>query len=347
MGAQWIIAILCVDADPDRPEYGGMRYDCRGKLTWKKLPELADKVTALRESILERFGVKLRVTWFIRSDSQISEIHGDAGWSIKEFWDMWKGLSRAGDELAWHPHAWRWSDVTRCWYNEIADTAYILDSYDVGFRAFREGLGHSPASCRVGINFHNNDTMAKLDALGVKVDLSGHPSLKLYYARPEVGGPVQEGFDWSRTAPEPYHPAKDDYQRPSENGSLNILEVPITTWRKTPSSFDFWKGLLPLKTHGGVGYARPALKGWFIPSVWGVHHRFRLGISDVLRRAKKGGIAHYASSMHPDDISNANYLRLRGNLEYLIRIAEENHIDLEFASATQAYEAFESLYKKA
>ena len=176
MGAR-IIVILCVDADPDRPEYGGMRYDCRDKLTWRKLAELFDKIAALRESVLARFGVKLRVTWFIRADSQIREVYGDAGWSIKEFGDMWRDLSRTGNELAWHPHAWRWSDTAKCWYNEIVDTEYILESFDVGFRAFQEGLGRSPGSCRVGVSFHQNVTMAKLDSLGVKVDLSANPGL--------------------------------------------------------------------------------------------------------------------------------------------------------------------------
>ena len=162
----------------------------------------------------------------------------------------------------------------------------------------------------------------------------------MYYARPEVGGAVEEGFDWSRTSPEPYHPARDDYQRPSENESLNILEIPITTWRRTPNSFEFWKGLLPIKMHGGVGYVRPIVKGWFIPSVWGIPHRFELGFSEVLGRAKKSGIAHYASVMHPDDISDVNYLRVRRNLEQMIRMTQKNEVDLEFVSATQARENF-------
>jgi len=335
-----IIAILCIDADPDRPEYGGTRYDCRDKLSWRQLPELATKIATLRESLFERFGVRLRLTWFIRADSQIKDIHGNAMWIIKEFEGMWKELSRGGDELAWHPHAWRWSDAKKCWYNETVDTEYILESFDVGFQAFREALGRSPASSRVGINFHNNATMGKLDSLGVKADLSGHPGLKLSYARPEVGGRVEEGFDWSRTEPEPYHPARDDYQRPSKDRSLNILEIPITTWHKAPNTFDFWKGMLPIRLHGGVGYVRPAVKGWFIPSAWGISHRFELGITEVLRRANKSGIAYYASSMHPDDISDVNYPRLRSNLEYMIRVTKEQNISLDFASATQAYENF-------
>lgn len=331
-----IIAILCIDADPDRPEYGGMRYDCRDKLSWRQLPELATKIATLRASLFERFGVKLRLTWFIRADSQIREIHGNAAWSIKEFEGMWNELSRAGDELAWHPHAWRWSDARNCWYNETVDTAYMLESFDVGFEAFRKGIGRSPASSRVGINFHNNSTMGKLDSLGVKADLSGHPGLKLFYARPEVGGPVEEGFDWSRTNPEPYHPARDDYQRPSKDRSLNILEIPVTTWHKAPNSFDFWKGLVPIRLHGGIGYVRPAVKGWFIPSVWGLSPRFELGLTEVLRRAKKNGIAHYASSMHPDDISDASYHRLRSNLEYMIGVTDAKGINLDFVTASQA-----------
>ena len=335
-----IVAILCVDADPDRPEHGGARYDCPDKLIWRQLPELASKITSLRKDVLQRFGVKLRVTWFIRADSQIRQIHGDAAWCCREFRDLWNDLAQAGDELAWHPHAWRWSNPSRCWYNETVDTGYILESYDLGFEAFGTEFGRSPAASRVGINFHNDATMVKLDELGVKVDLSGYPGLRLYYGRPEVGSPIPEGFDWRRTLPEAYHPARDDYQRPAEDGSLSILEIPITTWRRTPSSFDFWKGLLPLKIYDGAGYVRPAFKGWFIPNVWGAPNRFRLGISQVLSRAKRKGIAHYASSMHPDDISEANFLKLRGNLEYLIKATKEEAVNLSIATASQAREDF-------
>jgi hypothetical protein len=178
--------------------------------------------------------------------------------------------------------------------------------------------------------------MAKLDALGVKVDLSGHPGLRLYYARPEVGSPIEEGFDWSKTSPEPYHPTRDDYQRSSGGRSLGILEIPITTWRRTPDSVDFWRALLPVKIHGEVGYVRPAFKGWFIPNVWGDPHRFQLGLSQVLSRANKNGLAHYASSMHPDDLPDANYFKLRGNLEYLIRLANAKEVELDFVTASQA-----------
>lgn len=340
MGAG-IIAILCVDADPDRPEYGGVRYDCRDKLSWRQLPELASKIATLRKSLLEKFGVRLRVTWFIRADQQIKEIHGDAGWSIREFGDIWKDLSRAGDELAWHPHAWRWSDIRKCWYNETVDANYIVESYKAGFDAFREALRFSPAASRAGINFHNNRSMAELDALGVKLDLSAHPGLSLHYADPDLGDPIEEGFDWTRTPVEPYRPSRDDFQRPSEIGnSLKILEIPMTVWRRSPDSLDYWKGLLPVKIHNGFAAVRPAVKGWFIPNVWGDPFRFQLGLKDVFLRAESRVRTHYASYMHPDDISKTHYQRLTQNLEYMITAATAGDIELQFATATEAYQTF-------
>jgi hypothetical protein len=337
-----VIVILCVDADPDRPEHGGMRYDCPDRLTWEYLPKLVSKIGVLREDMSKR-GASLRLTWFIRADLQIRAIYGDAGWSVRQFENMWRDVSEAGDELAWHPHAWRWSDSRKCWYNETRDTNYIIASYEAGFEAFTRVLGFPPAASRAGINFHNDHSIAKLDEMGIKTDLSGHSGLAQYYTKRKVGNPIREGFDWSRAPIEPYHPSTDDYQRNSgSDKALKILEIPITIWRRSPNQFDYWRNLLPVRIRGGMRSVRPALRGWFIPNVWGDPFRFELGLQEVLDRAKSREKAHYASYMHPDDVSDANYQNFAQNLEYMIRTAERSNIDLEFATASQAREILEN-----
>lgn len=336
-----VCVVLCVDADPDRPEYGGARYDCPDKLTWSWLSELASKIDRLRKNVWQTSGVRLLLTWFLRSDSQIRAIYGDAGWALKEFELVWKGISEAGDELGWHPHYWRWSESSKCWYNEIIDTDYMLESYDVGFTAFKDTMGFQPAACRTGINFHNNHTMMKLDDLGVKVDLSAHSGLTYYYSRPKVGGNVREGFDWGRAPLDPYHPSGEDYQsRSTSDRPLKILEVPMTVWCKTPSSFAFWKGLIPFRVGGKLRFVRPIMRGWFVANVWGDPYRFELGVEEVFKRAKAKGIAHYGSSLHPDDLTDLNYRRFAQNLDYLIRTAEAKNIELSFNTASQAYARF-------
>lgn len=337
-----IIVILCVDADPDSPAHGGMRYDCPDRLTWEHLPKLTSKIQRVRKDLLQRFGKTLQLTWFLRSDLQIRTIYGDAGWCFREFEPLLKDLQNAGDELAWHPHAWRWSDVRKCWYNEMTDIEYIMQSYDEGFEAFKDSMGFQPASCRAGINFHSNRTLAKLDELGVKVDLSAHPSIRLFYTTSRWGGFIREGSDWSRTQPEPYHPSRNDYQRPATgNESLDILEIPITTWRRRVGSLSYLEGLVPIRIHRRPLAVRPIVKGWFVPSVWADSFRFEVGVKDVLRRAKASGTAHYASYLHSDDISDElHYQNFTRNLDYLISVTNASNCELEFVTASLASEAF-------
>jgi len=336
-----VIIILCVDSDPDRPEFGGARYDSRENLTWRWLPELAHKIQGLRRELFDKFNVKLRITWFLRSDIQIKLIYGDAAAALKMFDSLWDELAREGDELGWHPHSWRWSEAGRCWYNETSDTGYMLDSYDVGFEAFKRTLGFAPFASRAGISFHTNATITKLDQLGVRADLSANPGLRYYYARPESGSPVREGFDWSRTAAGPYHPSRLDYQTSKKGESLDILEIPMTVFRRPLGTPGYWKGLIPFRIRGKLSVTRPNVKGWFIPKVWGSEVRFEIGMREVLARANRFGLAHYASYFHPDDLTDSNYQHMKNNLAQIIQTANEHNVDIEFATASQACHALQ------
>ena len=327
-----------MDADPDRPEYGGERYDSPDKLTWRTLPETAARFSELRNELSNQ-GHAPRLTWFMRCDLQIQKIHGDAAWSLTNFETMWKRLSNEGDELAWHPHAWRWSQETKCWYNEIEDTDYIIKSFNVGFAAFKRTMGFAPAATRAGVNFHNSRTLSELSDLGVKADLSAHPRLKLFYARREVGNPMTQGYDWSRTGPDPYHPSRHDYQTPDGNG-LTLIEIPVTTWSRRPDEPQFWTGLVPVRFEKGIRIVRPVFKGWFVPDISGDSHRFQLAFNQVLHKASSRGLAHFSSAFHPDDITPSNFQRLKKNLNYAIEMARRNDIALESVTATQAAQVF-------
>ena len=272
-------------------------------------------------------------------------IHGDAAWSLRKFEPMWKALADEGDELAWHPHTWRWNDAARCWYNEMVDIEYISKAYETGFEAFEAAMGFRPDSCRAGISFHNNETIAKLEELGVKVDLSAQPGLRLYYSAPDLGAALTEGSDWTRTQAEPYHPSLVDYQRPASTGerAFGLLEIPLTVWRKPFGSFSFWKGLVPARIHGTPRLVRPIMKGWFISNLWGDPYRFELGFDEVVRRAAAKRIAHFATSLHPDDITDKNYQNITANLSYALTKAREIDMDLKFLTAKQAHVVFSDI----
>ena len=204
-----LLFLISVDSDPDRPEYGGARYDIPNQLTWRDLTKFTTSFSTLRKELLADNVDGLKITWFLRCDDQLRIVHGDAAWSLKKFEPAWKRLIEEGDEMAWHPHAWRWSKQAGCWYNELTDMEYIVKMYEDGFNLFRETMGFAPAATRAGMNYHTNKTIEKLDALGIRADLSAHPGLRVFYTRPQVGGYLKEGYDWERTGTVPYHPSLD------------------------------------------------------------------------------------------------------------------------------------------
>jgi len=172
--------------------------------------------------------------------------------------------------------------------------------------------------------------------LGIKTDLSAHPGLKLFYSEEKWGCPIREGFDWTRTPDEAYHPSRDDYQSPSSDGvGLGVLEIPVTIWRKKFGSVAHLKGLVPVRDFRVV---RPSFKGWFLPNVWGDPFRFEQGIKQVMRQAVTEGTAHYLSYLHPDDVTDSDFPILSSNIKNTIKFAQQNSVELHFSTARQAYD---------
>jgi len=168
-----------------------------------------------------------RITWCVRADLQMYEVHGDAAWSYRHFERLWGGLEAAGDEIAWHPHLWRWSDTHGCWYQETEDDAWMRECLRCGFEALTEARGEPPVSCRMGWEFHNNVTMQMLDELGVRIDLSAVPG-RVRGPKSDRGSIRHGQLDWEGTGPVPYHPSRADYRRPpaDDESALSVLEVP-------------------------------------------------------------------------------------------------------------------------
>ena len=227
-----LFLVIGCDADPDRPRYGAPRYDSREPLQWRGIQETLPLAGDLLNSLRDSHGVRPLVTWCVRSDLQVAELHGEPAWSYVEFRDTWHRLEDEGDEIAWHPHLWRWSDAHHSWYQEIEDDEWISRCLEEGFASLADQVRRPLLSARMGWEFHNNLTMHKLAELGIAVDFSGSPGRESWPDSENEGARFDRRMDWAITRDRPYRPAAADYRRRASEGegTLAIWEVPTSSY---------------------------------------------------------------------------------------------------------------------
>lgn len=228
--------VLCCDVDHDVQGYNvsATSFDVyKERLGWKSIknvPKIKEICSLVKDCELN--GAK--TTWFIRSDEQLKIIFDDYAYPLRNFPDLWRKLRYEGDELAWHPHLWRWSEEKRCWFQEVSDNEWINSCLENGHREFLKVVNNL-ATVRMGWAFHNNFTMKKINSLGLLVDLSAAPGFRRR-GKPDVRGSYfLNEYDWLITPEKPYFPSKEDYRRPAKEGeqSLDVLEIPVTTAPKS------------------------------------------------------------------------------------------------------------------
>lgn len=221
MSESLYIVIGC-DADPDRAEFVA---SAQNDLGWKGITNGITVAKQRLASLLDDSGKAPVVTWCVRVDEQVGALAGQANYCLNEFKKLWAELESGGDEIGWHPHFWRLNDTTGQWYQEFRDVAWQVSMLRQSHASYQEAFSGRGNSVRMGWTYHNSQTMATLDALGVLVDFSALPGLQI---PPQRHGSGANYFNWATSPRLPYHPARGEYRNPATKGqeSLNILEVP-------------------------------------------------------------------------------------------------------------------------
>ena len=167
--------------------------------------------------------------------------------------------------------------------------------------AYREVFPNRPKTVRMGWGYHNDRTCATLDRLGIEVEISGLPGLRV---RSEVtGSRLSNFYDWYTTPTEPFHPSTNDYRRPAKEGesSYAFLEVPNFVSRSR-----FW-GLVSgivmarkMKDIRQIGYSltKPA----YMATITVKSTLFAPMVAEMKRRLSRQDRVIYVTPLHPDEL---------------------------------------------
>jgi len=337
--------VICCDVDHDILGYNieATRFDVyKEKLGWKSIENIS-RIKETCNSVQDHESNSAKVTWFVRSDEQLKIIFDDYAYPLRNFSNLWKKLEQQGDEIAWHPHLWRWSKKNQCWYQEISENAWINRCLENGHKEFVKITKHV-SSVRMGWGFHNNFTMKKMNDLGLQVDLSATPGLERSGSPDERGSHFLNSYDWSVTTEQPYHPSQQDYRRPSKKNEqgLEILVIPVTTAPKKRTKILTEKALrlAPLSLRKNrlksTDIKSKQIQHSYIANITDTH--FRHIAEQKLKQAQQNprSLTNLVAVFHPIELFKPKGFRIfENNLETLTELSKKLLVPLEFLNATE------------
>ena len=216
--------VLCLDAEPRR-----RRPDPGEPEAWDSLKELAELLESLRPRLESATGSSLRVCWFLRLDPQIEKVYGAPTWPAETYRALFDAGRRRGDEIGIHVHAWRWHQEDGEWFADYGDQTWVEHCIQTSVGAYREVFGTTPASFRFGDSWMNNRTLALLEELGIRYDLTLEPGVKDVPGLALGERATGVGVEYVATPTEPYRPSFDDFKRPGGLKRRKIWLVPVST----------------------------------------------------------------------------------------------------------------------
>lgn len=323
-----IYVIIGCDTDPDRDYF--VKDIAPDSLSWRGMLEGIPRAKDRLQKLTDSDGRPPVFTWNLRVDHQIKQMHGAYNHILTTHTEFLLELEKKGDELAWHPHFWCYDDKKKVWYQNYQDTDWQVEMLKEACAAYQEVLPGRARTVRMGWSYHNNRTFAILDKLGVDVDISGIPGLRILPQKKQVR--LSNFYDWSITPNKPFYPSTADYRREAKEGekSFSLLEAP----NFMAKSF-FWgmlSGLVlarKMKDMKQIGYAlsKPA----YMSTITGKPMLFKPMLAQMKKNLKVDDKVIYNSLLHPDElIENIHPVYSLENLEENIRSI------LELADSMQA-----------
>ena len=216
--------IMCLDVEPDERE-----IESAVPKDWEGFAETLKYFSNLRPLLEGATGARVSFSWFLRMDPQIEHTYGLAWWVVERYGEAIERLEQAGDEIGLHTHAWRPDACTNRWVIDHGDQKWINHCIRMSFEAYHSALGRQCLSFRFGDRWMNNETMALLESLGVKFDLTVEPGKKArrtLHRRESHTGSLP---DYMATPRWPYIPSRQDFRKHSPEQGRGLWAIPLST----------------------------------------------------------------------------------------------------------------------
>lgn len=232
-GRHLLPVALAIDVEP---EPGGGTW--REPEPWLGFERWLEATARLRDRLAEATGAPVHFSWFVRCDPQVADVYGDAAWAADRYAADFDRLRGAGDEIAIHPHAWRWDDAAGEWVHDNADPAWVEHVLESGFERFQSAFGQPVRAHRFGSRFLTPPIIDWLAAHGVRVDTTlepGTPAMKTLDKDAAFTGIVPEQRGVPR---QPYRPHPADPFRAADPAASGDVPPEKGLWMLPHSAFD-------------------------------------------------------------------------------------------------------------
>ena len=225
-----IPVVLCIDVEPD-----ARHIDLGAPSAWDGFPRTWQLLDSYRDAIGQRSVCEPHFSWFLRMDSQVQRSYGSLSWAVDRHPVLVDAIRASGDHLGLHVHASRWDDERDGWLIDYADTAWVNDCLTEAFDAFAGSVGVRCTAFRFGERWMDQAVFARLEALGVEVDLTpepGHLPVSFYEPGERFTGELP---DYRDVPVHPYRASLRDYRIADPERTRGAWVLPVTTARVPPT----------------------------------------------------------------------------------------------------------------
>ena len=224
MSSEKIPVMMCIDVEPD-----GFFIDRNQPLPWKGYEGAYRYFSGLRSKLEEATDSPVHFNWFYRLDPQVAETYGSPEWPITNYPKFIDDFVKAGDEIGFHPHAYRWERKINNWIEDLGNQEWVNHCVEMGFDALKRALDRPCDSFRFGAYWTSTETVNLAEKLGAKYDLTIEPGFQL--KKRDFYGKLYSAElpNYDHVPREPYHPAKIDFTKPDPKRSEGIWMIPMST----------------------------------------------------------------------------------------------------------------------
>ena len=221
---QKIPIIMCIDVEPD-----GFFIDRTKPLPWKGYEGAHRYFNQLRSKLEAVTDSPVHFTWSYRLDPQVAETYGSPDWPITNYPKFVEEFLGEGDEIALHPHAYRWEKKTNNWVEDLGNQEWVNHCVEMGFHCYKRLFHRTCESFRFGAYWINIETINLAEKLGAQFDLTVEPGFKLtksVFPKNYYNGCLPNYDHCPKT---PYRPSRFDFTKRDSDRNEGIWIIPMST----------------------------------------------------------------------------------------------------------------------